>query len=87
MSRLDLMTANKKLYNKVLEETEKMPMGLEWAVKYYIILEWIKGVNWMGGISDSKHQKACDKIMSDYGVDYDTVFTEELKQMKEYLND
>ena len=42
MSRLDLMTANKKLYNKVLEETEKMPMGLEWAVKYYIILEWIK---------------------------------------------
>ena len=85
MTKLEIMKSNKKLYTAVLEETEKMGMSFEWAVKEFIILPWIRGNNWMGGISDSKFQKASDKIKDMFCCDDTDIYREATKQMRTYL--
>lgn len=71
-SKLEVITANKKAYKEVENYIEKLPDSLEKDIYKYLILNWLKGHNWLGGLSDSMFDKIYDKYLSDY--DFDKVY-------------
>lgn len=82
ISRLELMNINKKHYADLLSKLKKMS-GLEKAVAQKLILPWLKGHNWMGGLSDSATDKGYEAIMK-LGYDFDEIEKEEHRQWKLY---
>lgn len=61
-TKLELMKDNKERYAKVQEEIKGMKPGLERDVKEKVVLPWIKGENWMGGLSDRKAEAIYKKM-------------------------
>ena len=84
MNKLELMKYHKEQYEKQLLKNEKMN-GLSKLVGVHLMLPWIKGDKWMGGLSDSKANKAIERIMAQ-GYDFDEIDDEFQKQMDEFDN-
>lgn len=74
MTRLEIIKKNKELYRTFSEQIKDMT-GLTKLVAETITLEWIKGNNWMGGISDSKYEKLSDKLVA-MGYDWIEIYQE-----------
>lgn len=79
MTKLEVIKSNQKMYAEYSRKIDTMT-GLEKAVAQEMILKWIKGTNWMGGISDATYNKAAEKLMS-LGYDEDAVAVEFDRQM------
>lgn len=79
-TKLETMKNNKERYAKVQEEIKGMKPGLERDVKEKVILPWIKGDNWMGGMPDRKFEQIAKKMP--YGVN--EIYDEFQKQMMKY---
>ena len=79
-SKLEVMKQSKDNYSKVQEEIKSMKPGIERDVKEKLILPWIKGTNWMGGISDSKFSQIAKRMP----YSFDDVYNEFQKQMMKY---
>lgn len=62
MTKLEVMKMNKKYYAEYVEKIKNMN-GLEKAVAESMVLEWIKGNKWLGGLSDSSYQKISDLLV------------------------
>lgn len=77
------MKQNKERYAEQLRKNEQMS-GLSKIVGELLMLPWIKGNNWMGGLPDSKANKIFDKIMS-FGYDFDEIYDEWQEQMDEAM--
>lgn len=65
MTKFELIKVNKARYERLLNEISKMDDGFEKDVKKHLILAWIKGDNWMGGLSDGKFDKIVEKMPYD----------------------
>jgi hypothetical protein len=63
MTKLDIIRENKKAYADLEKKIPAMT-GIEKAVAENLTLKWIKGNKWMGGLSDSVHTKADEKLMA-----------------------
>lgn len=61
-TRGEIMQANKKMYEKAKSDIGGMKPGIERDVTEKLILPWIKGNNWMGGLPDRKHQQIVSKM-------------------------
>ena len=85
MTKLEVIKANKALYTKVVDEISKMPEGLAKAVKEHLILRWIKGNNWLGGLSDTEANKAYSKLIELGYEDIDEIEGEYITQMGAYV--
>ena len=59
-SKLEVITANKKAYKEVENYIEKLPNSLEKDIYKYLILNWLKGHNWLGGLSDYEADEVMD---------------------------
>lgn len=78
-TKLELMKENKERYAKC-EEYIKTASGLQKRVAETLTLAWIKGNEWMGGLSDSKANKYIEKLMSE-GYELDEILLEHEVQM------
>ena len=63
MTRIEIMRCNKQAYADFSAKIAGM-RGIQKAVAENLTLEWIKGNNWLGGLSDSRYQKISDKLIS-----------------------
>lgn len=63
MTKFEIIKQNKVNYEKCLKEIRHLE-GLEKLVAENLILPWIKGNKWMGGLSDSKANQIYEKLMS-----------------------
>ena len=79
-TKLEVMKQSKDNYSKVQEEIKSMKPGIERDVKEKLILPWIKGTNWTGGISDSKFSQIAKRMP----YSFDDVYNEFQKQMMKY---
>lgn len=82
MTRIEIIKEHQKRYVNYKKEIENMT-GLEKVVAENLVLEWIKGNNWLGGISDSKYQKISDKL-SGMGYDEMDVYDEFERQIMKF---
>ena len=82
MTRLEIMKAQKELYAKLIGIIPTLE-GIEKAVAQEITLEWIKGNNWLGGISDSKYNKASLRL-ENIGYTWEEIYKEFGRQMEVY---
>lgn len=80
MTRLEVMKVNKANYDKALTEIATLPAGLTKDVKQHLILTWIKGTNWMGGISDKKFSQIANTLP----YTFEEIYDEFNKQMMSY---
>jgi len=83
MTGFEIVKANRQKYSEVEAEITTMRDGIEKAVKQEMILKWIKGNKWMGGLSDSAAQKSIDKLAS-LGYDPMEVLDEFDRQIMAY---
>lgn len=81
MTRLEVIKANKEAYSKFSDEIKNMA-GIQKAVAENITLAWIKGVNWMGGLGDSKAQRLYEKVEK-LGYSLEEIDEEFIKQTKQ----
>ena len=86
-SRLEIMKEHQYMY-KQFENKSNSYDKFRKLVAQNITLPWIKGYNWMGGISDSAYQKGFEKIAKAMGEEpdykfFDKVDAEFVKQQKE----
>lgn len=75
ISRLDLMNINKKRYEYVQNNASKLIKDdIDKAITDTLILRWVKGRNWEGGLGAGKDiDKMCDKLMSEYNIGADNL--------------
>jgi hypothetical protein len=75
ISRLDLMSINKKRYEYVQNNASKLIKDdIDKAITDTLILRWVKGRNWEGGLGAGKDiDKMCDKLMSEYSMGADNL--------------
>lgn len=83
MTKLEIIKINKSNYEKCLKEIPSLK-GLERLVAENLILVWIKGNKWMGGLPDSKANCIYEKIMG-YGYSFDEINDEFNKQADKYF--
>lgn len=79
-TKIEIMKNSKKMYEKAQNEIGGMKPGLQRDVKEKLILPWIKGDNWMGGISDRKFEQVAKKMP----YTFDEIYSEFHKQMMDY---
>ena len=79
-TKLETMKDNKERYAKVQEEIKGMKPGLERDVKEKVILPWIKGDKWMGGMPDRKFEQIAKKMP----YEVNEIYNEFQKQMMKY---
>lgn len=79
-TKLEVMKENQDRYQKVQKEISGMKSGIERDVKEKLILPWIKGEKWMGGISDRKFSDISKKMP----YSFDDIYDEFQKQMMKY---
>lgn len=84
MTRLELMTQNKIHYEEVSNELIGMQDGLEKAVKKELILRWIKGTGWIGGLGTPQERAGFDKLHKIGYVDDDVICREFDEQVEMY---
>lgn len=63
MTKFELIKLNKAQYEEQVKRNETLT-GIAKAVGETLTLTWIKGNNWMGGLSDSKANKIYEKLMA-----------------------
>lgn len=80
MTKLEIIKINKANYKKLTAEIPALE-GLEKLVAENLVLVWIKGNKWMGGLSDSKAQKIYEKLMG-MGYTFDEIDNEFHKQIE-----
>lgn len=83
MTRLDIIKEHQRQYAELSLRIASMPESIERAVAQYLILPWIKGVKWMGGMSDAKAQRAFETLQTLGYTDYE-IFSEYDRQMAQY---
>lgn len=79
MTKLEVIKSNKTLYKFVSDAMEDAS-PFEKAVTQNLILPWIKGRNWEGGLSDSAFQKGYEKCIS-LGYDSEEIINEFQRQV------
>ncbi len=80
MTKGELIRINRKHYEEYSKEIESMK-GLEKLVAKNMVLKWIKGSNWMGGLSDSVSTKAYIQLMK-LGYDEEEIREEKDRQIR-----
>lgn len=80
MTRLEVIRENKARYARLMDSIDGMN-DLEKRVAETMTTEWIKGNNWMGGISDNKSDKICVMLEKE-GFSVEEVDAEFERQMK-----
>lgn len=73
ISRLELMNQNKAKFKYVQDNVDKLVKDkIDNAITKSLILRWIKGRNWEGGLGNGKDvNNMFDKLMSEYDLDAD----------------
>ena len=73
ISKLELITQNKAWYKYVQDNADKLVKDkIDNAITKSLILRWIKGRNWEGGLGNGKDvDNMFEKLMSQYGLDAD----------------
>lgn len=73
ISKLELITQNKAWYKYVQDNADKLVKDkIDNAITKSLILRWIKGRNWEGGLGNGKDvNNMFEKLMSQYGLDAD----------------
>ena len=84
MTKLEIIKDNKRKYAEVEAEISGMADGLAKTVKSMMILAWIKGNKWLGGLSDSVANKLIEKI-AELGYDESDIINEFDKQIGEVI--
>lgn len=82
MTRLDIIKEHQRQYAELSLRIASMT-GIEKAVAQYMILPWIKGVKWMGGMSDTRAQRAFETLQTLGYTEYE-IFSEYDRQMAQY---
>ena len=83
MTKLEVIKENQRKYAEAEAEISSMSDGLAKIVKQELILAWLKGNKWLGGLSDSVANKLIEKI-SKLGYDEMQVINEFESQMMSY---
>ena len=83
MTKLEIIKNNKRKYAEVEAEIAGMNNSLAKIVKEKMILAWIKGNKWLGGLSDSVANKLIEKI-AELGYDELEIIGEFDRQIEEY---
>ena len=84
MTKLEIMKDNQRKYAEIESEISEMPDGLAKTVKSMMILAWIKGNKWLGGLSDSVANKLIEKI-AEFGYDESDIINEFDRQIGEVI--
>lgn len=84
MTKLEVIKEHRKQYAETLERISEMQEGLEKSVAKHIILTWIKGSKWMGGLSDTKAFRLYLIVARETGRTLEEVDAEVRKQMGLY---
>ena len=85
MTRLEIIKEHKKQYAETLERISEMQEhGLEKSVTEHIILAWIKGHDWLGGLSDNQAVKLYMIVARETGRTPEEVDNEVRRQMDLY---
>lgn len=84
MTKFDLIKFNKAKYAEIELEISKMPEGLAKEVKQEMILAWVKGNNWMGGLNDTKASRLIERI-SKLGYTVEEIIDEFHRQTEQYM--
>ena len=84
MTKLEVIKEHRKQYAETLERISEMQEGLEKSVAKHIILTWIKGSKWMGGLSDTKALRLYLIVARETGRTLEEVDAEVRKQMGLY---
>lgn len=85
MTRFEIMEANKAHYEEYLKKIKGMT-GLAKLVAENLVLAWIKGNKWMGGLSDSKYQSIYEKKFEKFGYTFEEVDEEFESQIEIICN-
>lgn len=83
MTKLEVIKENQRKYTEVEAEISGMSDGLAKIVKQEMILAWLKGNKWLGGLSDSVANKLIEKILK-LGYDEMQVINEFENQIMSY---
>lgn len=87
MTKLEIINANKALYEETVGKIVKMEQGsLERVVAENLILVWISNNKWLGGLSDSKYMKIVERVCKTWGYKFseeeiDEEFNRQIKVM------
>lgn len=82
MTKFEIIRQNKANYDKCLKEIPSLE-GLEKLIAENLILPWIKGNKWMGGLSDSKFNHIYKKLMN-MGYSFDEIDDEFNRQIEKF---
>lgn len=83
MTRLEIMKLHKAEYEEYSKKIINMT-GLTKLVAENLVLEWIKGNKWMGGLSDRKAQTAYEKLFR-LGYSFEEIDDEFNKQINSIM--
>lgn len=87
MTKLEIINANKALYEETIGKIVKMEQGsLERVVAENLILVWISNNKWLGGLSDSKYMKIVERVCKTWSYKFseeeiDEEFNRQIKVM------
>ena len=76
ISKLELMNQNKAKYQYVLDNKDKFIKDkIDKAITDTLILRWIKGRNWEGGLGNGKDvNNMWESLMDKYSIDADVIY-------------
>ena len=83
MTKIEIIKENKSLYTRVQEEIKSMN-GLQKLVAEHMVLTWIKGNNFLGGLSDREADKIYFKVFAPMGYSIEEVYNEFQRQIANY---
>ena len=83
-SKLEIMQANKKRYEFVTKNASKLIKDdIDLEITNSIILRWIKGRNWEGGLGSGKDiDKLYSSLADKYNTDFDDIYNRANNLMK-----
>lgn len=86
MTKLECINQNKASYSRIEKALSAISKNdkLTILVINELTLPWIKGTNWLGGMSDSKRNKAYQRIMAQ-GYSYEAIEATEDIWMQEVM--
>ena len=82
LTRLETMREHKAQYSDLQQQIQGMT-GLTKEVATHMTLKWIKGRDWLGGISDAEYEKG-SKIIQNHGYNSEDIDQEFNRQMNKY---
>ena len=80
MIGFEVIKHNKQQYADYVKKIQEMN-GLEKIVAENLVLVWIKGRSWLGGISDSSYEKISNTITTQYGYSFMEIYDEFERQL------